>query len=70
MVEPAKGGHYTVIEGNRRLVAVKAIVDRKFRKAVGAEGFEDFSCVFGCLDEKHLESRSHSLRAKIPICGI
>lgn len=42
MVEPGKNGHFTVVEGNRRLVAVKAIIDRKFRKAVGADGFEEF----------------------------
>jgi hypothetical protein len=42
MVELATNGRYTVIEGNRRLVAVKAIVDRRFRKAIGAERFEEF----------------------------
>ncbi len=52
MVEPGKDGHFTVIEGNRRLVAVKAIVDRKFRKAVGAEGFEDFKQSTSELEER------------------
>lgn len=56
MVEKGKDGRFTVIEGNRRLVAVKAIVDRKFRKAVGAERFEDFK-----HSSKELEERLQKL---------
>ncbi len=52
MVEPAKNGRFTVVEGNRRLVAVKAIIDRKFRKAVGADGFEDFKESTSELEER------------------
>jgi hypothetical protein len=42
MVEERKDGNYTVIEGNRRLLAVKAIIDEKFRKQIGASQFEAF----------------------------
>jgi hypothetical protein len=42
MVESSGNGRYVVIEGNRRLVAVRAIIDKRFRKTIGAEGFEDF----------------------------
>lgn len=45
MVEERADGNFTVIEGNRRLLAVKAIVDEKFRKKIGAAQFEAFQDV-------------------------
>jgi hypothetical protein len=49
MVEECKDGKYTVIEGNRRLLAVKAIVDEGFRKKIGAAQFEAFDSVTPAL---------------------
>lgn len=49
MVEERSDGDYTVIEGNRRLLAVKAIVDEKFRKQIGAAQFEAFQAVTPAL---------------------
>lgn len=54
MVEERKDGHYTVIEGNRRLLAAKAIEDEKFRKKIGAAQFEAFGQVTANL-RKELE---------------
>lgn len=45
MVEKNKDGTYTVIEGNRRLLAARAIVDEAFRKKIGATQFEAFANV-------------------------
>jgi len=45
MVEERKDGNYTVVEGNRRLLAVKAIVSEGFRKKIGAAQFEAFEDV-------------------------
>lgn len=45
MVEERSDGKYRVIEGNRRLVAVKAITDEAFRKAIGANQFDAFQHV-------------------------
>jgi hypothetical protein len=52
MVErDGRKGSFTVIEGNRRLVAVKAIVDPDFRREIGAERFEAFQDVTPKLRE-------------------
>ena len=45
MVESAGAGRFTVIEGNRRLLAAKVIADVSYRKSVGASGFEEFKHV-------------------------
>ena len=42
MIEERSDGDFTVIEGNRRLLAAKAIADEKFRKKIGAAQFEAF----------------------------
>ncbi len=49
MIENRKDGDYTVIEGNRRLLAVRAIVDEKFRKQIGASQFGAFQAVTPAL---------------------
>lgn len=49
MVEERGDGDYTVVEGNRRLLAVKAIVDEGFRKKIGAAQFESFEDVTPAL---------------------
>lgn len=49
MVEERDDGNFTVVEGNRRLLAVKAIVDDKFRKRIGAAQFESFADVMPAL---------------------
>jgi len=49
MVEPRKDGDFTVIEGNRRLLAAKAITDERFRKKIGATQFEAFGSVNAAL---------------------
>lgn len=54
MVEERKDGDFTVIEGNRRLLAAKAIADEKFRKNIGAAQFEAFEAVTAVL-RKELE---------------
>lgn len=55
MVEGRKDGHFIVIEGNRRLLAAKAIADEKFRKKIGAAQFEAFEKVTPAL-RKALET--------------
>jgi len=49
MVEERGDGEYTVIEGNRRLLAVKAISDDGFRKKIGAAQFAAFQDVTPAL---------------------
>jgi hypothetical protein len=49
MVEACANGRYAVIEGNRRLLAVRVIADRKFRRDVGAQTFEGLETVSPAL---------------------
>ena len=49
MVEAGASGRYTVIEGNRRLLAVRVIADPGFRKEVGAQTFEGLDAVSAAL---------------------